>query len=196
MQIQIQQNFAIFKRISSAILIILVGILSVNLWKMQIQSATQWYEFESEQLGRSLTRQAAKLVSPSMQSSDQVVLETYIDKITDDDFIQATIIFTAEGIRINQQDESPSVVNMVSQTEYRPLIFVEDIIDDNGEILGYIKLILDREHVTHHHRIFVDNQLTQTVITMILTFIIAALITRLFYKFRYRHMISDEQEMS
>lgn len=195
MQIQVKQNFAIFKRISSVVLIVLVGILSINLWKMQSLSAKQWYAFESEQLGRSLTQQAAKLVASRMQASEQAALTTYTSMMTDDDFVQEAIIFAADGQRLDQSDTSMSIVDMVSQKEYRPLIFVEDITNENGEILGYIKLILDREQVTQHHRTYVNEQLTQTFITIALTFIIAALSTRLFYKFRFRHVISDDQEL-
>ncbi len=196
MQIQAKQNFAIFKRISSAILIVLVVTLSINLWQMQSQSVNQWYEFESEQLGRSLARQASKLIAPSMVSPEEKALDEYIAMITNDDFVQTAMIFSADGQRLHQTKAAPSIVSMVSQTAYRPLVFVEDITSSNGEILGYLKLILDREQVTSHHRAYVNNQLIQTIITVVLTFIIAALTTRIVYKFRYRHLVNDESEIS
>jgi len=163
---------------------------------MQSQSVNQWYEFESEQLGRSLARQASKLIAPSMVSPEEKALDEYIAMITNDDFVQTAMIFSADGQRLHQTKAAPSIVSMVSQTAYRPLVFVEDITSSNGEILGYLKLILDREQVTSHHRAYVNNQLIQTIITVVLTFIIAALTTRIVYKFRYRHLVNDESEIS
>lgn len=81
---------------------------------------------------------------------------------------------------------------MMKQQDIDPLVFVEDIIFDNITI-GYIKLVLDKQAVTHHHRSFNRNQLSQTVLVIILSVIAAGLATRLFYKMRENYRLTDDE---
>ncbi|MGQ8365069.1 AhpA/YtjB family protein [Glaciecola sp. 1036] len=193
MQHQKQQNFAIFKRISTAIIFICAGILAVNLWLMHSVNAQQWYQIESEQLGRGLTRQAAKMVAVPMENKQDDLLTYYVEVINQGRFVEGAVIFNKLGERINQPLGMMSVVDIISKKNTAPLVFVEDIVDSNNQVIGYIKLILNREEVTQHHRNFSQGQLSQTAVIIVLTVILSILLTRLFYKFRYRHLIGDEK---
>ncbi|MFC4701837.1 hypothetical protein ACFO4O_16935 [Glaciecola siphonariae] len=190
-----QQNSSIFKRISSLILLICSLAIAINLYIMHAQNARQWYEIESEQLGRSLTVQAAKLLSQPLAGEDSIVVSNYIDMLNEGMFIEGAVVFDELGVKLSDTQDSFSVIDMVKQKDAEPLVFVEDIVYE-GQTLGYVKLILNREEVTRHHRSFNRNQLTQSVLIILLAMIISMLVTRLFYKFKRRYSAEvDENKL-
>jgi membrane protein len=190
-----QQNSSIIKRISTLLLLVCSLAIAINLYIMHSQNASQWYEIESEQLGRSLTIQAARLLSQPLSLNDDALVAEYIKLINDGMFIEGAVVFNDRGVRLSDFNSSLSVIDMVAQGTYEPLVFVEDIIFE-GNTLGYIKLILNRDEITRHHRHFNRNQLTQSLMIIVLAMIVAALATRLFYKIKRNYDIdSDESKL-
>ncbi len=186
-------NYSIFKRISSLILLILCVIIGVNLYFMHSQNAEKWYQVESEQLGRSLTVQAAKLIAAPLAQNDQEVLGHYVSVVNQGMFVKGAVLFNDLGVRYAQQDDRLSVVDMLKQSDIEPLVFVEDIIFE-GNIIGYIKLVLDKQAITEHHRDFNKNQLSQSILMIVLSIVAAALATRLFYKLRNSYRLVDNED--
>lgn len=178
-----RQNSSIIKRISSLVILVCSIAIAINLYIMHSRSAQQWYEIESEQLGRSLTIQAAKLLSEPMTAEDDQVISSYIDMLNEGMFIEGAVVYDDAGVRLSDTQDNLSIITMIKESDYEPLVFVEDIIYD-GQTLGYVKLILNREEITQHHRAFNQDQLSQSVLMIILAMIISMLATRLFYKFK------------
>ncbi|MGB3725542.1 MAG: AhpA/YtjB family protein [Glaciecola sp.] len=189
----ISHNYSIFKRISTLIIVILCVVIAVNLYLMHTQNADKWYQIESEQLGRSLTQQAAKLVAAPLAKNDATLLEQYITLVSEGMFVQNAVMFDQLGIKYAQQEDQMGIVDMIKTSNIEPLVFVEDIIFDDNTI-GYIKLVLDKQAVTHHHRVFNKNQLSQTVLVVVLSIILAGLVTRAFYKMRHQYRLSSEDD--
>nr|WP_136250128.1 AhpA/YtjB family protein [Ningiella ruwaisensis] len=184
-----QQNSSIFKRISSLILLICSVAIAINLYVMHAHNAQAWYETESEQLGRSLTIQAAKLLSQPMADENSEVISSYIKMINQGMFIEGAVVFDDLGVRLTGEDNRLSIVELISQ-DYEPLVFVEDILFE-GETLGYIKLILNRDEIIRHHKAFNQTQFTQSILIIVLAMIIAMLATRLFYKFKRSYVMEQ-----
>ncbi|GAB54462.1 membrane protein [Glaciecola punicea ACAM 611] len=186
-------NYSIFKRISSLILLILCVIIGVNLYYMHSQNAAKWYQVESEQLGRSLTLQAAKLIAAPLAKDDEEMLMQYVAVINQGMFVKGAVLFDELGVRYAQEEDNFSVVDMVKENAVKPLVFVEDIVFE-GNLIGYIKLLLDKQAITEHHRIFNKNQLSQSILMIVLSIVAAALATRLFYKTRqsYRKAATED----
>jgi membrane protein len=178
-----QQNSSIFKRISSLVVLVCSLAIAINLYIMHSQNAQQWYEIETEQLGRSLTVQAAKLLSQPMANEDELVISDYIDMLNEGMFIEGAVVFDDLGVKLSDTQDAMSVIDMIQESPYEPLVFVEDIVY-NGQTLGYVKLILNRDEITQHHQTFNRNQLTQSLLIIALAMIISMLITRLFYKLK------------
>lgn len=93
MSVEITHNYSIFKRISTLILLVLCVIIGFNLYIMHNRNANQWYQVESEQLGRSLTQQAAKLVAAPLAKNDAELLEQYINVVNQGMFVQDAAMF-------------------------------------------------------------------------------------------------------
>lgn len=195
MQKNVTHNYSIFKRISTLILLLACVAIAVNLYLMHERNANQWYSVESEQVGRSLTQQAAKLVAAPLASEDEALLAQYIDLVNQGIFVQDAVLFNQFGVRYAQQETALSVLDIMREQEIEPLVFVEDIVS-NGELIGYIKLVLDKQAVTHHHRSFNRNQMSQTILIVILSIICAGLATRLFYKMREGYRSKKENDPS
>lgn len=184
-------KFSMLKRISNFILAVCIVVIGVNLWFMHNQNANEWYSLESEQLGRSLASQAARMLSGPLQKDDQDSIESYVSTIETDSFVKGTSLYDESGKTIKSFDESYSIIEEFRTLNQPPLIFVEDIIFD-GKTIGYVKLLLDREAIIRHHKAFNKTQLMQTGLIMLLTAICAMILTRLFYKIRANYRYSDK----
>lgn len=168
-------------------------VIGVNLYFMHSQNAATWYQVESEQLGRSLTLQAAKLVAAPLAQQDDVVLAHYVKVVNQGMFVKGAVLFDELGVPYAKQEDRLSVVTLLKDSDIEPLVFVEDIVLD-GEVIGYIKLILDKQSITKHHRNFNKNQLSQSLLMILLSMIVAVLATRLFYKTRTNYRLVETEE--
>jgi len=157
---------------------------------MHTKNAQEWYSYEAEQLGRSLAMQAARMLATPLVNDDREALDSYVLNIEKDAFIKGTTLFDEQGRTIKSFDENYSVIQQFRVEESKPLIFIQDIVY-NGQIVGYLKLILDRDIVIQHHKAFNKNQLLQTLLIIFLTTISAMMLTRLFYKIRNRYKYED-----
>ncbi len=174
---------SIFKRISNLILVVLSCVLAFNIYIMHEWNAKTWYEIESAQLGRSLAKQASNLVAAPLATNSEVLLQDYVEMINQGMFVRGAVLFDSEGVKYAQQVEPVSVVELIRNDNIDPLIFVEDVVYENN-IIGYVKLVLDKPSIIQHHKDFNRNQLKQNALSIGLSMILAALVTRLYYKFK------------
>lgn len=158
---------------------------------MHSKNAQQWYSYEAEQLGRSLASQAARMLATPLINEDQETLFRYVSDIEVDEFIRGTALYDEKGKTIKSFDDNYSVVQQFRIEDDKPLIFIQDIMNE-GQIVGYLKLILDREAIIKHHKEFNQVQLVQTLLVIALTFFCAVLMTRLFYKIRSHYRYAEE----
>jgi len=187
---QTTPKFAMLKRISNFVLAVCVVVIGVNLWFMHNKNANEWYNLESEQLGRSLAAQASRMLAAPLQKDDQESIENYVSTIEIDSFVKGTSLYDQTGKTIKSFDDNYSIVEEFRVLDTPPLIFIEDIIYE-GKTIGYVKLLLDRNAIIKHHKAFNRTQLMQTGLIMILTAICAMIVTRLFYKIRANYQFSD-----
>lgn len=178
------------KRISNFILAVCIVVIGVNLWVMHNKNANEWYNLESEQLGRSLAAQAARMLSAPLQKDDRESIENYVITIEQDSFVKGTSLYDGTGQTIKSFDDNYSIIEEFRVLNKPPLIFVEDITYE-GKTIGYVKLLLDRDAIIQHHKAFNRTQLIQTGLIMLLTAICAMLLTRLFYKIRASYQFND-----
>ena len=185
-------KFSIIKRISNFILAVLVVVICVNLWLMHTKNTYDWYSLESEQLGRSLASQAARMLATPLSNQDLSSIDNYVNTIETDSFVKGTSLFDQHGKVIQSFDEQYSVIKQFRVLNEPPLIFVEDIVHD-GKTIGYVKLLLDRDSIIAHHKSYTQTQLTQTILVMILTALCAIILTRLFYKVKANYRSQEDE---
>ncbi len=179
------------KRISNFILAVCVVVIGINLWLMHNKNAEDWYNLESEQLGRSLAKQAARMLSTPLQKGDIESIENYVSTIETDSFVKGASLYDEVGKTIKSFDENYSIIEEFRVLNQPPLIFVEDILFEDKTI-GYVKLLLDRDAIIMHHKAFNQTQLMQTGLIMLLTALCAIILTRLFYKIKTSYQFSDK----
>jgi membrane protein len=184
-------KFSALKRISNFILAVCIVVIGVNLWFMHSKNANEWYNLESEQLGRSLASQAARMLAGPLQKDDTDSIENYVSTIETDSFVKGTSLYDQSGKTIKSFDDNYSIIEEFRVKNQPPLIFVEDIIYE-GKIIGYVKLLLDREAIIKHHKAFNQTQLMQTGLIILLTAICAMILTRLFYKIRANYQFNGK----
>lgn len=184
-------QFSMLKRISNFILAICMVVIAINLWLMHSKNANDWYNLETEQLGRSLAKQAARMLSSPLQKGEIENIENYVSTIETDSFVKGASLYDELGKTIKSFDENYSTIEEFRVLEQPPLIFVEDILHQDTTI-GYVKLLLDRDAIIKHHKAFNQTQLVQTALIMLLTALCAIIITRLYYKVKASYQYSDK----
>lgn len=185
-------NYSIFKRLSTLILLILCVFIAVNIYLMHTYNAQSWYQQEGEQLGRNLTQQAARLVAAPLASGDEELLDHYVSVVNQGGFVKAAVLFHDTGVPYAGQNNPQGILQLLQNNDEKVIVFVEDI-EFEGNIIGYVKLVLDHQAIVDHHQSFNQSQLKQTILMIVLSIIVASLATRMFYKARENYIVKKMQ---
>lgn len=183
---QLHSRYSIVKRIVNLALAIIISLLFINLWLLGNEQAENWHHKQINQLGNSLSRLASRvLVTPLIQKDPKELTHLLQQWVTDPNVLSIAVHDQTGQLLEQQGDYIPLLSRYHGQQEL-PLIFVEDIRSEQ-QIYGYVRLMLSGEKVMAYHSEY-QRQLRQQLEMFILLAACGALIlTRAFYKLRYRN---------
>jgi membrane protein len=85
------------------------------------------------------------------------------------------------------------VVTAYKSNKISPLVFIQNI-THNQQIIGYLSIILKEREVMAYHSEYQKQLNKQVQMLMILAAIAGILVTRAFYKVRYRQLIRSSKQ--
>lgn len=179
-------TYAVYKRLANLALAIFTAAICINLWLLSTDKAANWHAQQASQLGRTLVTIGAKVLSPALADNHQEELQRQIQLLIEDTHVYSATVHDTKGRVIMTSREVQTILPDVLGDEFRPLIFVEEIRSD-GDIIGYLRLILIEQEVMRFHDDYQLQLFEQLVVLMLLAGAGGLLIARAFYKFRYRH---------
>lgn len=179
--------YSIYKRLANLGLAIAALIIAVNIWFFSDGEDAEELQAQANQLGHSLIRQGAGLAALtfSPEQGSQITAQQLLDQLAEDPHVRSASLHDARGIEINQAGENINITRLVAERQNaNSLIYVREIIHQ-GQLQGYLKLLLDRERVLQYQAALTRHNNHQTQVLMLLALAIGVLITRGFYKLRY-----------
>ena len=186
-------RYSIFKRIANLVLAVVGCIACINLWLISSEQSLNWHSKQADQLGVSLSSLSGNILISSLLKNDLDKLSQQLNFIAADPHVAGVTLFDNKGRVLSDNNSTLSVVDAYKANAISPLVFVQNITHDN-QIIGYLSIILKEKKVMAYHSEY-QKQLNQQVqMLMILAAIAGILITRAFYKVRYRQLIRSSKQ--
>jgi membrane protein len=185
-------SYSIFKRIANLILAVVGCIACINLWLISSEQSLNWHSKQADQLGVSLSSLSGSILISSLLENDTDRLNQQLSFIAADPHVAGVTLFDDKGRVLLDNTSTLSVVDAYKINTISPLVFVQNITHDQ-QIIGYLSIILKEKEVMAYHSEY-QKQLNQQVqMLMILAAIAGILVTRAFYKVRYRQLIRSSK---
>lgn len=186
-------RYSIFKRIVNLVLVVIGIIACINLWLISSEQSLNWHSKQANQLGVSLSSLAANVLVSSLLENDAEKTTQQLSYIAADPHVAGATVFDNKGRMLAENNATSSVVAAYKLNTISPLVFVQNITFEK-QIIGYLTIILKEQEVMAYHSEY-QKQLNQQVqMLMILAALAGLLITRAFYKVRYRHIIRSSKQ--
>ena len=181
-------RYSIFKRIAILVLAVMGCIACINLWLISSEDSLNWHAKQANQLGNSLSTLSGNILISSLLENDSEKLTQQLNYIVADPHVAGVSLFDSKGRILAVNNSASSVVATYKLNTISPLVFVHNI-THNQQVIGYLSIILKEKAVMAYHREYQQQLNQQVQMLMILAAIAGILITRAFYKIRYRQLI-------
>ncbi|MCC2614707.1 hypothetical protein LJ739_00445 [Aestuariibacter halophilus] len=180
-------SYSIYKRLVNLVLVVVAGILCINLWLLSTDQALQWHDKQANQLGRSLVQMGARQLVQPLADKNTDALQFVLNNLNSDRHVLGASLYNHQGRLLHSTDKGVSLLTNYKLRQQVPLVFVEPVRRDN-QILGYLRILLDEDHVMAHHQAYQRQLAEQLLVFMLLAGTAGMLVTRMFYKWRYRDL--------
>jgi len=176
--------YTAIKRLVHTLIIATAVALAVGLLLMYQKYQAHWIEVQTAQPGTSISRQYAKIVQPAVSNMDRLQIEKLIAIAIEEPEVLSIRVFDAQGRYLAPLPKTDNIVSLTRSQAIAPSTHVESIVDDSGNLIGYINIHIDTEEVLSNP-ISLRQQLGFIMSAVIVLALIAGIyITRGFYKFR------------
>jgi membrane protein len=188
-------RYSIFKRIANLVLAVVGCIACINLWLISSEQSLNWHSKQANQLGVSLSPLSGNVLISSLLEDDSEKLSQQLSYIVADPHVAGVSLFDNKGRTLADNNSALSVVAAYKSKDISPLVFVQNI-SHNKQVIGYLSIILKEKEVMAYHSEYQKQLNQQLQMLMILAAIAGILITRAFYKVRYRQLIRLSKQQS
>jgi membrane protein len=186
-------RFSIFKRIANLVLVVIGCIACTNLWLISSEQSLNWHSKQANQLGVSLSSLSGKILISSLLQNDSNALKQQLEYIVTDPHVAGVSLFDNKGRMLADNNAGLSVIAAYKSKGISPLVFVQNI-THNEQTIGFLSIVLKEKEVMAYHSEYQKQLNQQLQMLMILAAIAGILITRAFYKFRYRQLIRSSKQ--
>jgi membrane protein len=190
--LQKPSRYSIFKRIANLILIVTGVIICINLWLVRSEQSSNWHNKQANQLGNSLSSLSGNILNSSLKSKNAKELSQQLSYIIADPHVSAASLYDNKGRLVTNNNDFSSVVAAHQLNSIDPLVFVQNITFD-GQTIGYLSIMLKEQEVMKYHSEYQKQLDQQLQVLMLLAAAAGMLLTRAFYKIRYRQLLKGEK---
>jgi membrane protein len=190
-------GYSVFKRLANLGLVIAAIFISLNLWIYSAQQDNLLRQEQADQLGHSILKQAHVLIASYtnppgsdtlISSTNKAMVSEVVNNLQGDIHVHSAALYALNGKLVAKSSGSQSLLNIYkTQPEFEPLVYVSELYNE-GQPVGYLRLLLDEDKVMRHHNYFQEALRQQIQIIFIMALAMGFITARAFYKFRYRHI--------
>ncbi|GAB2689514.1 hypothetical protein GCM10027170_21350 [Aliiglaciecola aliphaticivorans] len=184
--LKVPSNYSIFKRVANLTLLVVAAAICVNIWLLNTEQSQNWHNNQSSQLGRSLAKFTADIIAPHLNEKQNEQILRYINLLSRDNHVAGVSVYNRLGEVVESNEQNASVLASFLIEDEFPLVFVEEVVSE-GKLLGYVRLLLDKEQVMLYHHEYQNQIYKQLLMLMLVAGLVGLLITRAYYKIRFRH---------
>lgn len=186
-ELKYPSTLSIYKRIANLGLAIAALIVAANLWVSNVHKEQLMLQQQADQLGHSLLGQAANLLEKHIDSPDQQPINEVLLSLQQDLHVQSAAMFKANGELLAGSNEHLNLVDYYQTEDNDDLLIYVHTIKQDHQIKGFLRLLLHRDKVVALSQEFQQQQQQQIPLMLSLALLMGILITRAFYKLKYKH---------
>ncbi|GAB3037879.1 AhpA/YtjB family protein [Bowmanella dokdonensis] len=192
-ELELPSTYNIYKRLANLVLALTAAVLAINLWLFSDGQDEQILHAQANQLGQTLISHSAKLTAQLMQEDDLSLVQQTLTQLVEDNHVLSATLHNEKGeLLLQVGDRTPLLERFQSRARIKPLVYVQEVFQ-NEQLVAYIRLTMDRDQVMRHYQQYRQSHWQQSQLLMFLAFCVGVLITRAFYKFRYRKLFQARQ---
>lgn len=158
--------------------------LIICLFIVYEQYQSQWLSIQTDQPGKSVSQQYAKIIAPALSNDDITEMESLIAIAMSDPAVMSVSIFDSKGKYIAPLPRGESVVTITRENPTPPVTYLEVIQNSEGQALGYLNVNIDANYILDDPLTLRQQQVFIAMLIIALALIVGVYITRGFYKFR------------
>lgn len=158
--------------------------LIICLFIVYEQYQSQWLNIQTDQPGKSVSQQYAKIIAPALSNDDITEMESLIAIAMSDPAVMSVSIFDSKGKYIAPLPRGESVVTITRENPTPPVTYLEVIQNSEGQALGYLNVNIDANYILDDPLTLRQQQVFIAMLIIALALIVGVYITRGFYKFR------------
>ena len=190
--IQLPSGYSIFKRLANLVLVVATIVVCMNLWLISSEHSINWQNKQANQLGNSLASFAANVLTGTLILKDSSLLTEQLSYLASDPHVESVTLYDEKGRLLADNNTSASVVATFKLKPFTPLVFVRKITHQQ-QTIGYLSLILNEQTIMANHTEYQHQLNQQLQMLMVLAAIFGIVMTRAFYKLRYRQIIRNNK---
>ncbi|MDF2178004.1 AhpA/YtjB family protein [Aliiglaciecola sp. CAU 1673] len=184
-QLELPSTYSIYKRLANLGLTFAAIYVGIQLWIFSAGQDQEILQAQANQLGHSLIRHSAKVAAHWITQNNPAAIEQSLQQLIDDDHVVSASYHNAKGELLYRAGKDDALVGWFAQPGEPPLVYVQEVIV-GGELQAYLRLLLDRNQVLQYFQQYQENRRQQSQLLLAIAFGIGVMLTRAFYKIRYR----------
>ena len=122
-------------------------------------------------------------MTPPLDKSQLQQIENILAALTQDPHVHSAALYQASGKLLSGTANNSS---LLTQADSNLLVYVHNL-QHQQQITGFLKLVLYKDKVLAHPQEFRQQQLQRIPFMLFLALLMGVLLTRAFYKLKYKH---------
>lgn len=184
--LELPSKYSIYKRVALLALSIFVALSCVYVWLSSHLAMNHHYHTQANQLGTGLANQYQTILSQYLKEKNTDRMQLVVNTLSNDQFVLSASVFDQYGRSVISPPNTTQFLRLHAESSsLTPLTFVSEI-RDNGELLGYLRLVMDGKLANSHVARLEWAFLSRTLVIMLLALLTGIILTRGFYKWRMK----------
>ncbi|MDN4500876.1 AhpA/YtjB family protein [Alteromonadaceae bacterium BrNp21-10] len=177
---------SIFKRLANFVLAVAIAFIILYLWLNNVIQDQQQLQHQANQLGKTISQQNAKFITDKLVNNELDSISQQLQYLQTDPHIRSVALFSDQGKMLLGTDDEAPIIELLQQEENSDLlVYVQEIVHEQ-KVIGYLRVLLWRDKVLQYYRQYQQEILYQAMLLVILALLVGVLLTRGFYKIKYK----------
>ncbi len=176
--------YVVMKRLVHSLLLGVTMVVAIITLMVYQQQQERWLKMQTSQPGQPLARQYSQILAAPLVSKDNEALAALLANLQQEATVIEANVYDDRGMVVAPLSHYTSVVSKAYLNDIPPVTHIQDIVNDSGATIGYLRVIIDPVEVLGKPLSLQKSRMQILSGCMFLAFIAGIYLTRGFYKAR------------
>ncbi|WP_414827973.1 AhpA/YtjB family protein [Alteromonas sp. H39] len=176
--------YVVMKRLVHTVLLSVAIAVALGSLLLYQQLQESWLKLETSQPGEPLARQYSKILQPHLQNKDIESLSSLLAILMQEEAVTEANVYDSRGQVVAPLEKYTPVVSQAYLSKNPPVTHVQDIQNESGQVIGYLRVMVDPTVILGQPRHLARSRLLVLGGCLFIAFVLGIYLTRGFYKAR------------